>query len=129
MDAEFLRVDAERRSIDEEVEANAKRLGECPALAPVAFTLGAVTRVQTHRCSPERAKLLKEQRELFQRRNEIYARWRRGDRRNVSSDVSHAIVQCRNPETFRPSPCSPRKRSVCPLAPDEFPDVIGVVSV
>jgi|HubBroStandDraft_5_1064220.scaffolds.fasta_scaffold550606_2 hypothetical protein len=32
---------------------------------------------------------------------------RRGDRRNVSSDVSHAIVQCRNPETFRLSPCSP----------------------
>jgi hypothetical protein len=75
MDAEFLRVDSERSSIDEQVETNALKLQACPAPAPIVYRQGPIEWVRTLRASPERERLLREQRELFQKRNSIYQLW------------------------------------------------------
>jgi hypothetical protein len=72
---EFARIDAERISIDRQVEANALRLQACPTPAPIVFRQGEVAWVRTLRPSPERERLLREQRELFQKRNSIYQLW------------------------------------------------------
>jgi hypothetical protein len=75
MDTEFAQVEAARIEIDRQIEANAVNLRACPPVAPIVYQQGASAWVQTQRCSPAREQLLREQRELFQRRNEIYARW------------------------------------------------------
>jgi hypothetical protein len=75
MDAEFQRVDAERIAIDQQVEANALRLQACPVPSPVVFWQGDVAWVRTLRPSPESETLLRQQRELFKKRNSIYEIW------------------------------------------------------
>jgi hypothetical protein len=72
---EFARIDAERIAIDRRVETNALKLQACKTPAPVVYQQGEVAWVRTLRPSPERERLLREQRELFQKRNSIYQLW------------------------------------------------------
>jgi hypothetical protein len=75
MSTDLESVDAVRIEIDRMVEANAVKLRGCPPAAPIIYRQGAISWVQTPKSSSARDALLREQRELFVKRNAVYARW------------------------------------------------------